>query len=407
MEEVSFEDRYVPKAEIDWERSWWWWYPVTRAIHPAIRITALLISAVALLLLLVGLHVGNDLFQPRFADDFANRYVRSWTDLPLAPMESGQSQVFSVLGARELAYLTFCLLWFTAVLGFFGGILSRRAAVELGQRTIAPWGETVRVVGSRMVSYLWVTGMQLVALAGLLLLPFLLGVIARLGPVAHLAGLLLIVLLPLIFIIGRLVLSMFVCYPLAVAAISCEKNADAFEGFSRSNSYFFQRPVVTAMCAIALAGIGLVGYVIIYFWLLAGWHWMRDAFLNGAGYTFAELSIRPNPVGGVSVTSTDLQAERVGYWIKRGATLTWLLISAYWFSYFWSATAAVYLILRRSVDNTNLDEIDSPYASAAVELPELPSRPTAASTTASTTQADANKNPPTVTISSVPPDEPA
>lgn len=382
MEEIPFEDRYVPKAEIDWDRSLWWWYPLTRAIHPAMRVTALITSAIAILVLQRGLAFGNWLFAPRFAESFDNWYVRSMGSVHLAPIEIGQARLFTAIGWQEVGYLTFSLLWITAVFAFFGGILARRAAVELGQRTIAPWGETLRIVGSRMVSYMWVTGMHLVAIALLLLVPLLLGLLARLGPLAILAGVLLILCFPIVVAVGRLVLSMFICFPLAVTAIGCEKNADAFEGFSRSNNYFFQRPVVAALSVVALISIGTVGYLIIFWLLLAGWHWVRDAFLAGAGYTITDL------VGGETVVidgsaavatvtpaSPDLQATRILRWVLVGGWLTRLLIAAYWFSYFWAGTAAVYLILRRSVDNTDLDEIDSPYEGEAVGLPELPQWP--------------------------------
>ncbi len=73
-----------------------------------------------------------------------------------------------------------------------------------------------------------------------------------------------------VFAVGRMVLSMFRLLPLAVAAIGCERNADAFEGFSRSNNYFFQRPVITVLCGLALYAIGWVGYLIVFWWLLAG-----------------------------------------------------------------------------------------------------------------------------------------
>jgi hypothetical protein len=400
MEEIPFEDRFVPKAEVDWDRSLWWWHPLTRAVHPAMRVTALATSAIAVLVIQLGLAIGNWLFGPRFVEGFESWNVRVFGSVPLAPIEVGQSQLFTALGLREIGYLTFCLLWLTAVLGFFGGILSRRAAVELGQRTIAPWGETLRIVGSRMFSYLWVTGMHLVAIAALLFVPFLLGLIARLGPLAIVAGVLLIVLFPLVLGVGRLVLSMFVCYPLAVTAISCERNADAFEGFSRSNNYFFQRPVVTVLCAIALLGVGLVGYLIVFWLLLAGWHWVRDAFLSGAGYTVLELiegpatvvvaPVTPDSLSGAAGAASSglsgaavapatgeisLQATRVLQWVLVGGWLTRLLIASYWFSYMWSATAAVYLILRRSVDNTDLDEIDFALAGEEVSLPELPAAP--------------------------------
>ena len=367
MEEKPFEDRIVPKMEIDWSRSLWWWYPITRAIHPAMRITALLLSAVGLLLMYLGPMFANWLFSPRFVDDFKLQYIRTLANIRLAPIETGQSVVFEAIGLRELAFLTFSLLWLTVVLGVFGGVLSRRAAIELGQRTIAPWGETVQLVGSRLLSYLWVTGMHLVALFGLLLLPYLLGLIARLGPVAHVSGFLLLILFPLVFAIGRLVISMFICYPLAVTAISCERNGDAFEGFSRSNNYFFQRPVVVVLSALALAGIGYVGYAIVFWWMMAGWHWMRDAFLTGAGVSVNQLFN--------AAKETGLQDMRLIRWVTYGGVLAWWLVGAYWFSYFWSATASVYLICRRSIDNVDLDVIDSPAARNAQPLPELPAAP--------------------------------
>lgn len=376
MEEVPFEDRYVPKAEIDWERSLWWWYPLSRAIHPALRITALSTSALAVAVLWSGLNLAEWLFRPRFVDG-ARFDAISWIgNIRLAPIEVGQSVLLRSLGLSELAYLTFCLLWITAVVGFFGGILTRRAAIELGRRTIAPWGETLRIVGSRMISYLWVTGMQLVAVAILLTVPFLLGVLARLGPMAWLSGVLLILLFPLVFAIGRLALSLFICYPLAVAAISCEKNADAFEGFSRSNNYFFQRPVLTVLCGLFLAGVGMIGHTIVFWWLMAGWHWMRDAFLSGAGYNVADLlgasgnalAIKPDEPGAV-------QAMRISTWVLIGGSLTRFLIFSYWFSFLSSATAALYLVLRRSVDNTELDDIDTPASGPLLDLPELPNAP--------------------------------
>ncbi len=381
MEDKPFEDRVVPKVEIDWGRSLWWWYPLTRAIHPAMRITALLTSALAIGVMALGLRAAAWLFNPRFTEAFQDQYmwlfdprfaqqlqerfVGPVLNVRLAPIQANQNLFFETLGLREIAYLTFCLLWLTVVFGFFGGILTRRAAVELGQRTIAPWGETIRLVGSRMLAYLWVTGMHMVALAGLLLLPFLAGLIAQLGPAV--GGVLLLLLIPLVFAVGRLVLSMFICYPLAVGAISCERNADAFEGFSRSNNYFFQRPVLFTLCVIALAAIGYVGYAIVYWSLYYGWHWIRDAFLAGAGLSANDLF--------APASAENTYAIRLVRWIVRGSWVTNLFIASYWFSYVWSANASTYLICRRSVDNVDLDVIDSPAARAAEPLPQLPPKP--------------------------------
>ncbi len=383
MEEVPFEDRYVPKAEIDWDRSLWWWYPVTRALHPASRLLALVVGALAVLILQFGLEIANWIFAPRFHDQ-VQRFDVPWLGhIRLAPIELGQSMLFETLGLRELAYLTFCALWISLVGGLVGGILVRRAAIELGQRTIAPWGETLQVVMGRALSYLWVTGMHLVSIAVILIFPLLLGLISRVGPLSWLGGILLILLFPLSFVVGRLVVSMFWCYPLAVAAISCERNADAFEGFSRSNNYFFQRPVVAVACSLLLIAVGYIGFTLVYWLFLAGWHWFRDAYLAGAGLSVGDLIAKP--VDGDKVKAT---AGNVVRWVSIGGWITRLVMAGFWFSYFWAATAALYLILRRCIDNTDLDDIDSPYAGAAVNLPELPTPPTPAAAPSATPSAE-------------------
>lgn len=381
MEEIPFEDRFIPKAEIQWERSLWWWYPVTRAIHPAMRITALMTSAVGLIVMVLGLNLADWLFSPSWMDNVGAGWTwRSMGSLRVAQVEVGQSRLFHQIGLKEFAYLTFCLMWLTAVSGLFGGILTRRAAVELGQRTVAPWGETIKLILRRWVSVLWVTGMHLVALLLLLAVPFLLGLIARASALTPVACVILLLLFPLTWAVGRAAISMVACFPLALTAITVEKNADAFEGVSRSNACFFQRPVVTALLIIALAGVGWVGYQLMYWLFLVGWHWMRDAFLSGAGLSLSTYTNAPTQEVGE-------HARLISEWLWWGGALSRLFLASFWFSYFWSASAAVYLVLRKAVYNAELDMIDTPTQAAAAELPNLPASP------ASTPAASASTSP--------------
>jgi hypothetical protein len=102
--------------------------------------------------------------------------------------------------------VTFAILWIALIGSLFGGVLARRAAVELGQRTIAPWIRSIQLVGSRAVSYLWAAGMHIVGAVALVAPIALLGWFAKLGSIpAVISGVLLIaVCLPLIFAIGRI-----------------------------------------------------------------------------------------------------------------------------------------------------------------------------------------------------------
>jgi len=361
MEEVPFDDRRVPKAEIDWERSCWWWYPLSRALHPAIRMSSLAVSVMAIAILSGGWTLGHWLFTPeieqivsplgRSVSMFESR-VSIWIE----SLVSIWAAVLRPVGLREFAFWTFEIVWVSLTLAIFGGVLARRAMFELSQRTVAPWFHSVQLVIARWQSYLWASGMNLVGIGALLLLPVLFGLISRLGSGgAIVGGALLILCFPLAFGVGRFVLSLTVCYPLSVCAIGAEKKADAFEGFSRSNAYFFQRPVVAFLFAGALFGCGYVGEQLVTWTLNSGWSVIRNAYLYSGGMSQAA-------------------AER---FVSTGNWLAQSLIAAYWFSYFWSASGALYLVLRRCVDHTELSEMDLAEQAAGQELPEIPPAPTA------------------------------
>lgn len=350
MEEVPFEDRIVPRVEIDWGRSFWWWYPISRAVQPAIRMSSLLTSVLAVLLLQFGLSQGASLFGPSselqelFTVLAEFRFVSNFETQALPSVPS--------LGIDDIAFLTFAILWIALIASLFGGVLARRAAVELGQRSMAPWIRSIQLVGSRAVSYLWAAGMHIVGAVALVAPIALLGWFARLGSIpAVISGILLIaVCLPLIFAIGRILMSLIFCYPLSVCAISVEKKADAFEGFSRSNAYLFQRPVLTVVCVAMLFVFGEIGAFLVNWTVQLGWGLIQQTFSATSGHAYPAVD-------------TYLGA---GNWIAKN------LVFAFGFSYFWSASAGLYLVLRKCVDNTDLDEMDLLESEIEQNPPKIP-----------------------------------
>lgn len=362
MEEVPFEDRVVPRAEMDWGRSAWWWIPLTRSVHPAIKLSSLVAGLLAVCLAQAGVRMAAWLFQPSWAG--VERVFESETPVYLgSPLIGWCAGLIQAVRSIEfdwngLAFFTFSALWLTAVFSLVGGVFARRAMVELGQQTIAPWGESLRIVLGRWVSLLWATGMHLVGLACFLLPVFVLGLLSRWGDIGgHVAGVLLLLSFPLVFAVGRLCMSMVFCYPLSVCAIAAERKADAFEGFSRSNAYLYQRPVVALLCVGLLLLIGLAGEQLVYWTLTFGWG------LMGAVFAFA--------AGGVS--------DAAATYVAMGTSLQQALLGAYWFGFAWSAAAAIYLILRRSVDSTELYELDALESDDKKVLPKIPDTPPDAS----------------------------
>ncbi|QDV22722.1 hypothetical protein [Aureliella helgolandensis] len=381
VEETPFEDRHIPRVEISWDRSAWWWYPLTRAIHPAMRAFALVLSLVAILVAVGGWRLGDWLLSPAWQASgqaiVAAPTAFSWQLGGALERFFSEFQTFEQFGIRELGFVTFQLVWQTLTFALFGGVIARRGAVELGQRTVAAWGESVRLVSSRWASYLWSSGMHLVGICALLIPVFLLGVVARFGAVGATIGAVgVLACFPLVFAIGRMVVSAVVGFPLSVVAISLERKADAFEGFSRSNAYFFQRPIEAAICILALLAIGSVGGQLVFWSLHAGWFFVSHSFVFTAG--------------GVT------DASRFG--LVLGGQLTEWLVAAYWFSFFWTGAAATYLILRKSVDHTELDEMELLESPIEESLPAIPTAAerTAASTTTppSSTDQDATSESP-------------
>lgn len=356
MEEVPFDDRRVPRVEIDWDRSLWWWYPLTQVLRPALRAMSLVLSLLALLLSTLGLKLGSWLFQVDTSTGPADSspkvfwsQIFGWID-KLLNVQIMFNQPWSW---RGIAYVTFELFWFVSLFALFGGLLVRRSVVELGQRTVAAWGESLQIVLPRWQSYLWAAGMHLVGIGLLLLPPLICGLLASTSTIgATIGGAMLLLYFPMILGLGRFVLSLTLCFPLSIAAISTEKRGDAFEGFSRSNAYFFQRPVMAFGFAAAYLLIGLIGEKIIYWTVASGWWLMRSAFLWTAG---------------------DEIYPAANSYVQTGNMLATTLISAYWFSYFWSAVGGLYLLLRHSVDRTELDVMDSKDGSN--DIPQIPEPP--------------------------------
>lgn len=359
MEEVPFQDRTVPKVEMDWDRSFWWWYPISRAIHPATRMTSLFWSLIAVLLLRTGVLWAEKMFSATVKSSalldwiagptlWSNKFTTVSRDFRIPPWT-----------LDNIAFMTFSILWIALIGSIFGGVLARRAAVELGQRTIAPWIRSVRLVASRIVSYLWAAGMHFIAIGGLLLPFLLLGWFSRLGSVtATIAGVFLLLLaLPGIFAIGRLFLSLAVCFPLSVCAISIEKRADAFEGFSRSNAYFFQRPVLAFLTVTLLLGFGEIGALLVSWVVHSGWGLIEQTYLAGS----------------LTTESTINGYTKAGNWLADN------LVLAYRFSYFWSAAAGLYLVLRRCVDSTDLDEMEICESELERNPPTIPNTSKSAS----------------------------
>src|SRR5262249_37373405 len=199
-----------------------------------------------------------------------------------------------------------------------------------------------------------------------------------------------------------------VSWPLMSAAISAE-GTDSWEAVSRAYSYLLQRPWHFAwysLVAIAYGGVvvffvGFMGSLTVYLakWGVAqpaqavatsrdpsfmfvyappsfGW---RELLLEGArdpegANVVEQRGSRLNPQGAgaggvnrwnrINPVAYERYVEHLAWWQKAGAGMVafwlglfFLLILGFGYSYFWTASTIIYLLLRRNVEAAELDEV--------------------------------------------------
>jgi hypothetical protein len=158
-------------------------------------------------------------------------------------------------------------------------------------------------------------------------------------------------------------------WPLMWGAISAE-GSDSFDALSRSYAYTFQRPLHYLFYAAVAAAIGWLGWFLVRNFA-AGVIWM-GYWAAGWGSGAAQIDAimgTGEPLTGAAHAG----AVMVHFWTG----CVKLLAVGYLFSYFWTASTAIYFQLRRDVDHTELDEVflDADQSEPSSDLPPITQAP--------------------------------
>jgi hypothetical protein len=299
-------------------------------------------------------------------------------------------------------YFTLVLLWTLATWALFGGAITRMAAVQVARREKIGMVESLRFTVARYVSFfsapLFPLLFALIVTVFLIIFGYfhmipVLGdiVVDGLGwPLVLLSGLAMAVVL--VGLVG---------WPMMYATISAE-GSDSFDALSRSYSYVYQSPwhylwyallaVVYGMVVVFF--VGFMGSFLVY---LGKWgisqtpgvahNWTQDEYSNRDPeylFIFAPTSFHWRELLVQGSEGYDAQGNpRADYelsykwynWCGAGLVTLWLwlvflMILGFGYSYFWSVSTIIYLLMRRHVDDTELDEVyleedesEEPYTS--------------------------------------------
>ncbi len=329
-------------------------------------------------------------------------------------------------------YLVLCLAWSIATWAFFGGVITRLAAVQFNGKERTTLKQAVKFVLSRYISYVLSPTFPLAVVAIIVLLMAVYGLVALIPIVGDV--LLYGLLFPLIVFGGiaiAVILLGLIGYPLMYATISVE-GSDTFDAVSRSYNYVFQAPwsflwysfvalvygaavsfvVILLGCVMVGLGKGAVSipasavyeprkpdFMFVYAPESLGW---KELLLRG---TPLEVKYHPKPTdeqqaankrelelaqkphkdlpSGYQPTDpkqSDAYMKEMTWSNYAGAGIAWfwmvlvfLLMIGFTYSFFWTSATMIYLLMRKKVDEVEIDEV---YIEETPPTPPIPPAPT-------------------------------
>ncbi len=249
----------------------------------------------------------------------------------------------------RFAYLLFSGLWALAVWALFGGIITRAAAIELATYDRAKTVRSVRFAASRWRAYFAAPFFPLVGVLLLGLPVALVGLLLR----TEITGWAAAIAWPLLMIDGSLMalllLGLLFGWPLMWANISVE-GIDSFDAVGRAYNYVYQRPLHYLFYVVVASNMGALGWLLVWNFVAAVVALTHGAAAWGAGAARMEAIVgRSGDLGALGSVTAGL----IAFW-DQGVRL---LGAGFLFSYFWTASTAIYYLLRRDADATELDEV--------------------------------------------------
>jgi hypothetical protein len=250
--------------------------------------------------------------------------------------------------------------WFVLVWSIFGTAISRCVALKLaGEEPLGPVG----AIGYGSKKWPPAVNSVLFVLVGIFAMSIpgaILGLAMRFEWGLAFAGVVWPFVLLGAVVLAILAIGIAVGWPLMVAAVGVER-ADSFQAISTAFSYVYQRPLhyafhavlalVVAVPALAAAGVLADTTLTLTMW----------AASFGMGHERVADVLAGLADRGPLAESWGMEALR--FWTRGLAAL----VGSFGWGYFWSIATASYLVLRKEVDGTELDEvvIDEPGTPAA------------------------------------------
>jgi hypothetical protein len=304
---------------------------------------------------LIGRAIGQTLAGP---------LVRGWAWLaePFVRMASREASL-----TQSIA-LSLSGIWALLVWSLFGGAIARIAALYLTRGEFLGPVAALRAAVSKWVATAGGPLIVLVVAAAMAMPLALAGSLLRFDLLAFLAALVwLLALIWGLFLTAWLV-GLLLGWPLMWATIGVERT-DAFDSVSRCHSYVYQRPLHLVFYLIVASVLGLLGEGAVHYFAVAGVTLTEWTVSWGAGNERAAQLMGVSPAGtvpaltGIAATAASLMA----FWNQALMAVA----ASFPLGFLWSAAVGIYLLLRRQIDSTEMDEIALDSSESTEGLPKL------------------------------------
>ena len=254
------------------------------------------------------------------------------------------------IGWKQAIALALSGFWAIFIWALFGGAIARTAALHLTRgETPGPWA-AVKEAFQKWPATAGAPLIPLVGAVGFAIPLFLLGLLLRVDFLAMVVGLLWILVIACGLVLAVVLVGLLAGWPLMWATIGVERT-DAFDGVSRCYAYVYQRPLHLAFYVAVALALGWIGQLVVIYFAMAASMLGEWAVSWGAG------TERMAAVTGVALPEDKgaLAMGASGVWFWKSA---WQLFAgSYSLAYLWSAAVGIYLLLRRQVDSTEMDEV--------------------------------------------------
>lgn len=259
----------------------------------------------------------------------------------------------------EFFYYLFGSLWTVLVWSFAGIGICRVCLLRLTRGEYAGLDDAFEFAVDNWSKAFGAVVAPLLAVGVLCIPTFVLGLFMGLDIGVLLVGLLWFIVVGISIVMGFLLLGLLFGWPLMVASVACESQ-NSFDSLTRSFAYVLQRPFHYLSYALLAILFGGVAWVIV------------SSIADGmVGLTYWSVSWGANLTGGdridqlvtgMPIIVEGNQTESSAMYLGRSAIIFWnavikSLAAAFLHGLFWCLASAIYLLLRKDVDQTEMDEI--------------------------------------------------